>query len=213
MVKIAPSLLAADLLNLQKDIEDVEESGAHWLHIDVMDGHFVPNITFGADYVKAIKNFTSLTCDVHLMIKQPEKYIPSFAQSGADIITVHYEAVTHLHRVVQMIKDHGAKAGVAINPATNVESLRYILEEVDLVLVMSVNPGFGGQKFITNSIEKIRHLKSIMPDKRGVEIQVDGGVNGDIAKKLIHAGATSLVAGSHIFNNKDRKKAIKSLQN
>ncbi|WP_353892161.1 ribulose-phosphate 3-epimerase [Proteinivorax hydrogeniformans] len=213
MVKIAPSLLAANILELKSEIQIIEDAGAHWLHIDVMDGHFVPNITFGPDYVKAINNLSNLTLDVHLMIENPELYIPKFAENGADIITVHYESAIHLHRVVQMIKSYDIKAGVAINPATNVENLRYILNEVDMILIMSVNPGFGGQKFIKEAVEKIKHLKSMLPSEKDVEIQIDGGVNGENASELISAGATSLVAGSYIFKSIDKRKAIESLMN
>lgn len=213
MVKIAPSILSADFARLGEEIKDVERGGADYIHVDVMDGHFVPNITIGPLIVEAIRPVTKLPLDVHLMIENPDQYIEAFARAGADYITVHVEACRHLHRTIQLIKSTGVKAGVVLNPATPVDSLKHIIEDVDMVLLMSVNPGFGGQKFISSVLPKIRQVKeladSLNPD---LEIEVDGGVNEETAKLVIEAGANVLVAGSAVFNKEDREAAIASLR-
>ena len=209
MTKIAPSILSADFANLGKEIEDVEKGGADYIHVDVMDGHFVPNITLGPLIVDAIKPVTDLSLDVHLMIEDPDGYIPMFANAGASILTVHQEVCPHLHRTVQLIKDNNVKAGVVINPATPAETLLPILSEVDLVLVMTVNPGFGGQTFIPSTLKKIEQLASWRKELGlHFEIEVDGGVNTDTAKLCTDAGADVLVAGSAVFNKADRRQAI-----
>lgn len=209
MVKIAPSILSANFAKLGEEIKDVELGGADYIHVDVMDGHYVPNITIGPLIVDAIKPTTSLPLDVHLMIKNPDQYISEFVKAGADIITVHQEASVHLHRTIQLIKEHGIKVGVALNPGTPVEMIRDILDEVDLVLIMTVNPGFGGQSFITMTLDKIKQIAT-WKKERGLsfEIQVDGGVNVSTAKLCAEAGAEVLVAGSAVYNNEDRKQAI-----
>ncbi|WP_144474836.1 ribulose-phosphate 3-epimerase [Cytobacillus oceanisediminis] len=213
MVKIAPSILSADFARLGEEIKDVERGGADYIHVDVMDGHFVPNITIGPLIVEAIRPVTKLPLDVHLMIENPDQYVEAFAKAGADYITVHVEACRHLHRTIQLIKSTGVKAGVVLNPATPVDSLKHIIEDVDMVLLMSVNPGFGGQKFISSVLPKIRQVKeladSLNPD---LEIEVDGGVNEETAKLVIEAGANVLVAGSAVFNKEDREAAIASLR-
>lgn len=213
MVKIAPSILSADFANLQKDIQDVEQGGADYIHIDVMDGHFVPNITIGPLVVEAIRPITKLPLDVHLMIENPDTYIPAFAKAGADIISVHVEACRHLHRTIQLIKAEGVKAGVVINPATPVESIVPILNEVDLVLLMTVNPGFGGQAFIKDVLPKISQVRSLITERGlSVEVEVDGGVNPETAALCVDAGADVLVAGSAIYQQTDREKAISSIR-
>ncbi|MGM0835609.1 MAG: ribulose-phosphate 3-epimerase [Bacillota bacterium] len=213
MVKIAPSILSADFANLQKDIQDVEQGGADYIHIDVMDGHFVPNITIGPLVVEAIRPITKLPLDVHLMIENPDTYIPAFAKAGADIISVHVEACRHLHRTIQLIKAEGVKAGVVINPATPVESIVPILNDVDLVLLMTVNPGFGGQAFIKDVLPKISQVRSLITERGlSVEVEVDGGVNPETAALCVDAGADVLVAGSAIYQQTDRKKAISSIR-
>ncbi|MEA1786724.1 ribulose-phosphate 3-epimerase [Arenibacter sp. GZD96] len=211
-VKIAPSLLAADFGNLQRDVEMVNQSAAHWHHIDIMDGVFVPNISYGMPVVKAINSYATKPLDVHLMIVDPDRYIATFAALGAAILTVHYEACTHLHRSIQAIKAAGMKAGVALNPHTPVTLLQDTLKDIDLVLIMSVNPGFGGQTFIENTYRKIERLKSmILQQKTTTLIEVDGGVTQTNAKALVDAGADVLVAGSFIFNSVDPIQTIASL--
>ncbi|PLR77592.1 ribulose-phosphate 3-epimerase [Bacillus sp. V3-13] len=213
MVKIAPSILSADFSKLGEEIKDVELGGADYIHVDVMDGHFVPNITIGPLIVEAIRPVTKLPLDVHLMIENPDHYIEAFAKAGADYLTVHVEACRHLHRTIHYIKSFGVKAGVVLNPATPVESIQDILADVDLVLLMSVNPGFGGQKFISAVLSKIKKLKEmIIAQGLAIEIEVDGGVNEETAKQCIEAGATVLVAGSAIYNAPDRGKAIAMLR-
>lgn len=214
MIKIAPSILAADFKKLGDEVLDVVNGGADWIHVDVMDGHFVPNITMGPLVVEAIRPLTQLPLDVHLMIEKPERYIKDFAQSGADIITVHQEACPHLHRTIHQIKELGVKAGVAINPATPVEMIKEILPFVDLVLFMTVNPGFGGQKFIPSVLPKIKTcLQWAREGQWGqVEWEVDGGVNEETARLCREAGATVLVAGSAVFGQTDRKEAIRKIR-
>ena len=212
MIYIAPSLLSADFSKLQEEVKDIEQGGADWLHLDVMDGHFVPNITFGPGLIKALRPHSNLFFDVHLMIENPDKYIQDFADSGADMIVVHAEACTHLHRTVQSIHATGKKAGVALNPATSLSVLDYILPEVDMVLLMSVNPGFGGQKFI-NIVPKLERLME-MCKEQGVSplVQVDGGITSETAPLVVNAGANVLVAGSAVFGKPDRKAAIEALR-
>ena len=213
MALIAPSLLAADFLNLERDCKIVNESAADWFHLDVMDGLFVPNISFGLPVIEAINRVATKTLDVHLMIEKPERYIKDFKAAGADVLTVHYEASTHLHRSLQAIKDEGMKAGVALNPHTPVDLLKDVIQDIDLVCLMSVNPGFGGQKFIEHTYEKIRALKAMI-NAVGSEtlIEIDGGVNNDNAPKLIEAGADVLVAGSFVFRSEDPKTTIAGLK-
>ncbi|NSL51226.1 ribulose-phosphate 3-epimerase [Calidifontibacillus erzurumensis] len=213
MIKIAPSILSADFANLGNEIKDVEKGGADYIHVDVMDGHFVPNITIGPLIVEAIRPVTKLPLDVHLMIENPDLYIPQFARAGADIITVHVEACKHLHRTIHLIKDQGVKAGVVLNPATPVNMIEHILEDIDMVLFMTVNPGFGGQKFIPQVLPKIKTAANWIQERDlNVEIEVDGGVNPETAKLCVEAGATVLVAGSAIFNQEDRQKAIAAIR-
>ncbi|WP_156289023.1 ribulose-phosphate 3-epimerase [Oceanobacillus salinisoli] len=212
MTKIAPSILSADFSKLGEEIKDVEQGGADYIHVDVMDGHFVPNITIGPLIVDAIRPVTDLPLDVHLMIENPDAYIPAFAKSGASIITVHQEACIHLHRTVQLIKDNGVKAGVVINPATPADVLLPILPDVDLVLIMTVNPGFGGQSFIQNTLTKIKQVAAWREEFHlDFEIEVDGGVNVDTAKLCTDAGVDVLVAGSAVFNRPNRKEAIQDI--
>lgn len=213
MIKIAPSILAADFSKLGEEIKSVENAGADYIHVDVMDGHFVPNITIGPLIVEAIKPITSLPLDVHLMIENPDTFIPDFAKAGASIITVHQEACLHLHRTIQLIKDSGSKAGVVINPATPAEALLPILADVDLVLLMTVNPGFGGQSFIKSTLQKIEQLAIWRKEMDlAFELEVDGGVNVQTAKQCTDAGADVLVAGSAVFNASDRHEAIKAIR-
>lgn len=211
--RIAPSILAADFANLQRDIELVNRSEADWFHIDIMDGVFVPNISFGMPVLKAISQHAKKTIDVHLMIVDPDRYIQTFADLGANILTVHYEACTHLHRTLQAIKSTGMKAGVALNPHTPVHLLEDIIQDIDLVCVMSVNPGFGGQKFIEHTYEKVQKLKALITAKGAhTEIEIDGGVNDQNAKDLIDAGADVLVAGSFVFKSDDPEATIANLR-
>jgi len=199
-VRIAPSILSADFACLGEEIAAVTKAGADWIHVDVMDGHFVPNITIGPDVVKAIRSSTSLPFDVHLMIAPVDLYVPSFADSGADIITAHAEAGPHLHRTIQLIKSLGKKAGVSLNPSTPAAVINHVLEDIDLVLVMTVNPGFGGQGFISGQLEKIRTLRQMIDASgRPIDLEVDGGINEQTARQAIDAGADVLVAGTATF--------------
>jgi len=213
MLKIAPSILSADFARLGEQVALVEEAGAEVLHIDVMDGHFVPNITIGPLVVKALRPHSRMFFDVHLMIENPERYIEEFAKAGADNITVHLEATPHIHRAVQQIKSLGLKAGVSLNPATPLDGLKYILEDLDMVLIMSVNPGFGGQKFIPAVLPKIqvlrRHLEQM---QSSCEIEVDGGINLDTAAAVVKAGADILVAGAAVFASPDPAQAVRQLR-
>lgn len=212
MVYIAPSLLSADFSKLQEEVKDIELGGAEWLHLDVMDGHFVPNITFGPGLVKALRPHSNLFFDVHLMIENPDQYIGEFANAGADMIVVHAEACTHLHRTIQSIHALGKKAGVALNPATSLSVLDYILPDLDMVLLMSVNPGFGGQKFI-NIVPKLERLMELCKEQNVQPlIQVDGGITSETAPLVTKAGASVLVAGSAVFGKPDRAAAIAALR-
>ncbi|WAA13649.1 ribulose-phosphate 3-epimerase [Fervidibacillus halotolerans] len=213
MTKIAPSILSADFSKLAQEVKDVEQGGADYIHIDVMDGHFVPNITMGPIVVEAIRPVTSLPFDVHLMIENPDRYIDDFINAGADIISVHAEACIHLHRTIHRIKTRGLKAGVVLNPATPVEWIIEILPDVDLVLLMTVNPGFGGQKFIPNVLKKIRHVHELRKENGwNFEIEVDGGINEETAKFCVEAGADVLVAGSAVYRSKNRRQAINKIR-
>jgi len=213
-IKISPSILSADFSKLAKQIEDVEKAGVDYIHVDVMDGHFVPNITIGPLIVKTLRSLTKLPLDVHLMIENPEKYIKDFSEAGSDIITVHQEACTHLNRTIQHIHDLGLKAGVSINPSTSVNALDEIISEVDLVLVMSVNPGFGGQSYIhscTKKIKKIREMLDFCDSE--ADLEVDGGINVNTVIEIVEAGANAFVAGSAIFNtNNSVRENVKSLR-
>ena len=213
-VIIAPSILAADFGNLQRDCEMINNSKADWFHLDIMDGVFVPNISYGMPIINKINEVATKTLDVHLMIVNPDRYIETFKNVGADILTVHYEACTHLHKTIQSIKSNGMKAGVALNPHTSAHLLEDVLNDLDLILVMSVNPGFGGQSFIENTYEKVKTLK-MLREKSGSNfiIEIDGGVNDTNAPKLIEAGADALVAGSFVFKSDNPTKTIENLKN
>ncbi|RHR83198.1 ribulose-phosphate 3-epimerase [Odoribacter sp. AF15-53] len=210
---VSPSLLSADFLHLSKDIEMVNQSQADWFHLDIMDGVFVPNISYGLPVVSQIKKMATKPLDVHLMIVQPERYVEAFHKAGADILTVHYEACTHLHRTIQQIKAAGMKAGVSLNPHTPVMLLEDVIRDIDVVLLMSVNPGFGGQSFIEQTINKVIKLKKLITDSNAnTLIEIDGGVNFETGKRLVEAGADALVAGSFVFNSPDPAENIKGLK-
>lgn len=213
MIKLAPSILSADFANLERDIKIVENAGAEYLHIDVMDGHFVPNITLGAPVVKSLRKVSKMVFDVHLMINRPEDYIADFAAAGADIITVHAEATNHLHRLIQAIKKEGVKAAVALNPATPLSVLDYVLEDLDMILIMSVNPGFGGQKFIPSALDKIRMIRELISEMNlNIDIEIDGGVGLENIAEVVASGANVIVAGSAVFNSKDPAETIKQMK-
>ena len=213
MIKLAPSILSADFARLLEDVKKVEKAGCEYLHIDVMDGHFVPNITLGPAIVKSLRKDVNMVFDAHLMIENPDNYIKEFADAGCDIIVVHQEACTHLHRTIQNIKSHGIKAGVALNPATPIETIKYVLQDVDMVLLMSVNPGFGGQSYIPVVTKKIKELRALI-DEMGldIDIEVDGGVKPSNISEVVNAGANVIVAGSAIFNAGNIDEAVKSLR-
>ncbi|GGA21898.1 ribulose-phosphate 3-epimerase [Paenibacillus physcomitrellae] len=214
MVLIAPSILSASFDKLGAEIVEVEAAGADWIHVDVMDGHFVPNLTFGPIVMDAIAPIAKKPLDVHLMIENPENYIPAFAKAGAHVITVHAEACVHLHRVLHLIKEHGVKAGVAINPGTPVSAIEQVLEDVDLVLVMTVNPGFGGQAFIPTTVRKIAEIRRLQQERgiASLHIEVDGGITSETAPIVVEAGADVLVAGSAVFGRSDRAEAIREIR-
>ena len=213
MLELSPSLLSADFTNLKSDIEVLDKNGVKYLHLDVMDGMFVPNISFGPMIIKQLRPLTDMVFDVHLMIEDPDRYIQNFKDAGADILTVHYEACKHLHRTISYIKSLGMKAGVSLNPATNINVLDYVLEDLDLVLIMSVNPGFGGQSFIPSALDKIKNLKKKIEERNlNVIIEVDGGVKTTNVKDVIEAGAELIVSGSDIFADKENRiKAYKDI--
>ena len=209
---IAPSVLAADFSNLQRDIEMINESEADWFHIDIMDGVFVPNISFGMPVLRDIKKHAKKTLDVHLMIVNPDQYIETFSKLGADILTVHFEACTHMHRTIQAIKATGMKAGIALNPHSSVNQLKDVIKDIDVVCLMSVNPGFGGQSFIENTFDKVKELKELIQSTGSdCQIEIDGGVTNKNAKKLVQAGANILVAGSYVFKNSNPTETISKL--
>lgn len=212
MVRLAPSILTADFAHLYSEVNSVQTEGINLLHLDVMDGHFVPNMTFGPPIVKAIKQFASCELDVHLMVSEPDKWIEAFAEAGANYISVHAEVTPHLHRTIQAIQSMGVKAGVALNPATSLETIRYVLPDVDFILIMTVNPGYGGQSFIPQMLEKIKALKALISDTgREIPIEVDGGINLETISQVKEAGASWFVIGSAIFNQNDRSAAIREL--
>ncbi|XOV68309.1 MAG: ribulose-phosphate 3-epimerase [Fluviicola sp.] len=212
-VIVSPSMLSCDFANVQRDVEMINRSEADWFHIDIMDGVFVPNISFGLPVLKAMKKYATKPMDVHLMIVEPDKYVEDFKNAGADILTVHYEACPHLHRSIQLIKSHDMQAGVALNPHTNPELLRSVIRDLDLVLIMSVNPGFGGQKFIDQAVEKVADLKKmIMETGSSAKIEIDGGVNLETGRRLVAAGADALVAGSFVFKSEDPEQTIAALK-
>lgn len=213
MIKIAPSILAANFSKLAEEVREVEQAGAELIHIDVMDGHFVPNITMGPIVVEALRPVTNLPLDVHLMIEKPDQYIELFAKSGADYITVHVEACPHLHRTIQLIRSFGVKPGVVLNPHTPIESIQHVLGDIDMVLFMTVNPGFGGQKFIHSVVPKVKQLSTIIKEKGlNIEIEIDGGINAETIVPCAEAGATIFVAGSAIYNQSDRTKALQEIK-
>jgi ribulose-phosphate 3-epimerase len=213
MIKIAPSILAADFAKLGQEVKEVEAAGAELIHIDVMDGHFVPNISFGAIALEAIRPLSTLPMDVHLMIENPDQYIEQFAKAGADYITVHVEACRHLHRTIQLIRSFGVKPGVVLNPHTPIETIQHVLEDVDMVLFMTVNPGFGGQKFIESVVPKVEALSTIIKERGlSVEIEIDGGINAETIIPCAKAGATIFVAGSAIFGKEDRAVALHQIK-
>ncbi len=213
MIKIAPSILSADFSRLGEHIKELEHCGADMIHIDVMDGMFVPNISFGAPIIKSVRNLTKLPFDVHLMIEEPSRYVEEFARAGADIITIHYEADRHMDRTINFIKSFGIKAAIALNPATSVDSIKYLISNVDMVLIMSVNPGFGGQKYIEYCSEKIKEVRALA-DKynKDIMIQVDGGIDSTNIQKVVNSGADVIVAGSAVFKNGEIGKNIKLLR-
>lgn len=212
MIKIAPSILSANFANLGDEVKEVEQAGAAVVHIDVMDGHFVPNITMGPIVVEALRPVTNLPLDVHLMIENPDNYIEQFAKAGADWISVHVEACRHLHRTIQLIRSFGVKPGVVLNPHTPIESIQHILEDIDFVLFMTVNPGFGGQKFIDSVVPKIESLSKIIKERGlNIEIEIDGGINAETIVPCAKAGATIFVAGSAIYNKENRAEALKQI--
>ncbi|GEK32607.1 ribulose-phosphate 3-epimerase [Kurthia sibirica] len=212
MIKIAPSILAADFAKLGEEVKEVEAAGAHLIHIDVMDGHFVPNISFGAAVMASIKPYTTLPLDVHLMIENPDDYIEEFAKAGADYITVHVEACRHLHRTLQLIRSFGVKPGVVLNPHTSVDSIKHVLGDIDLVLLMTVNPGFGGQKFIESVVPKIAELSYIIQERGlDIDIEIDGGITAETIVPCAEAGATIFVAGSAIYGKEDRTAALQAI--
>ena len=210
-VIIAPSILSADFAELGSEVRAAEAAGADWVHVDVMDGRFVPNLTIGPLVVKAVRSVTKLPLDVHLMIVEPERYLRAFADAGADIITVHAEATTHLHRTVQEIRALGKRAGVALNPSTSEEALRYVLDDIDLVLVMSVNPGFGGQSFLASVLPKVARIKAMIAE-RSIDLEIDGGISPTTVNAAVEAGANALVAGNAVFGQASYRDAITALR-
>ena len=209
MIKLAPSILSADFARLLEDVAKVEKAGCEYLHIDVMDGNFVPNITLGPGIVKSLRKDVNMVFDAHLMIENPDQYIKDFVDAGCDLIVVHQEACRHLHRTIQNIKSYGIKAGVALNPSTPIETIKHVLQDVDMVLIMTVNPGFGGQSFIEGMIPKIEELKAIIDSQNlSLDIQVDGGIKPDNVAKVVKAGANIIVAGSAIFNSDDIQTTV-----